>query len=110
MAEMMRSSHLAGGSALRTSMVKPMWSELKPRMRMLPPDDIADAIQNSPPAEREALLGLLDDTTKKEVTALLAYAEDDAGGLMNPRPINGHGRRSSSSTVAFNVARAWAAA
>jgi len=28
---------------------------------------------------------LLDEPTRKEVSALLAYAEDDAGGLMNPR-------------------------
>ena len=31
------------------------------------------------------LLGLLDEPTRKEVRALLAYAEDEAGGLMNPR-------------------------
>ncbi|HMI31329.1 MAG TPA: magnesium transporter, partial [Candidatus Limnocylindrales bacterium] len=30
---------------------------------------------------------LLDDATRKEVNGLLAYAEDDAGGLMNPRYI-----------------------
>src|SRR5207249_4807758 len=35
--------------------------------------------------EREGLLALLDEPTRKEVAALLAYAEDDAGGLMNPR-------------------------
>ena len=35
--------------------------------------------------QREALLALLDEPTRKEVTALLAYAEDQAGGLMNPR-------------------------
>ena len=37
--------------------------------------------------KREALLALLDEPTRREVTALLAYAEDDAGGLMNPRYI-----------------------
>src|SRR5207249_1745486 len=31
------------------------------------------------------LLALLDEATRREVAALLAYAEDDAGGLMNPR-------------------------
>ncbi len=31
------------------------------------------------------MLAVLDDTTRREVSALLAYAEDDAGGLMNPR-------------------------
>jgi magnesium transporter len=54
-------------------------------MRLLPPDDAADVIQEAPDDEREGLLSLLDEPTRKEVAALLAYAEDDAGGLMNPR-------------------------
>jgi len=53
--------------------------------RVLAPDDAADVIQEAPPEERDSLLALLDDTTRTEVTALLAYAEDAAGGLMNPR-------------------------
>lgn len=53
-------------------------------LRLLPPDDAADVIQVIPD-ERDALLSLLDEQTCKEVSALLAYAEDDAGGLMNPR-------------------------
>ena len=51
----------------------------------MPPDDAADVIQAAPTEKREALLALLDEPTRSEVTALLAYAEDDAGGLMNPR-------------------------
>lgn len=54
-------------------------------MRMLAPDDAADLLQESSPDEREELLQLLDTAHRKEVTALMAYAEDDAGGLMNPR-------------------------
>jgi magnesium transporter len=54
-------------------------------IRLLPPDDAADLVQAVPPREREGLLALLDDRTRMEVTALLAYAEDEAGGLMNPR-------------------------
>jgi magnesium transporter len=54
-------------------------------MRLLPPDDAADLIQAAGPERREALLALLDEPTRLEVMALLAYAEDDAGGLMNPR-------------------------
>jgi len=54
-------------------------------LRLLPPDDAADVIQETPEDERAALMSLLDEQTRKEVTALLAYAEDDAGGLMNPR-------------------------
>ena len=55
------------------------------RMRMLPPDDAADLIQAAPDAQRDELLGLLEDAARHEVKALLAYAEDVAGGLMNPR-------------------------
>jgi len=51
---------------------------------LLPPDDAADLIQELPPAEQAPMLELIDDQTRTEVRALLAYAEDDAGGLMNP--------------------------
>jgi magnesium transporter len=54
-------------------------------MRQLPPDDATDLIQQAPDEERPSLLALLDDYTRREVVALLAYAEDDAGGLMSPR-------------------------
>jgi magnesium transporter len=55
-------------------------------MRLLAPDDAVDVVQAAPtPADREALLAELDDTTRREVQVLQAYAEDEAGGLMNPR-------------------------
>ena len=54
-------------------------------MRVLPPDDAADVIQEAGPDLRDELLSLLDDSTRKEVIALLTYKEDEAGGLMNPR-------------------------
>lgn len=54
-------------------------------LRVLPPDDAADLIQEAPEEERDGLLNLLDHVARAEVTALLAYAEDEAGGLMNPR-------------------------
>jgi magnesium transporter len=54
-------------------------------MRLLAPDDAADVIQEAPQDEREGLLALLDDSTRREVKGLLDYAEDDAGGLMNTR-------------------------
>ncbi|HEY1586468.1 MAG TPA: magnesium transporter [Polyangia bacterium] len=54
-------------------------------LRLLPPDDAADVIQEATEDERPAMMAMLDEQTRKEVTALLAYAEDDAGGLMNPR-------------------------
>src|SRR5215468_4524240 len=52
-------------------------------MRFLAPDDAADAVQAASEAERDSLLALLDESTRHEVTALLAYAEDEAGGLMS---------------------------
>lgn len=54
-------------------------------MRLLAPDDAADVVQAADLEDRDALLALLDDTTRREVIALMAYAEDEAGGLMNPR-------------------------
>jgi magnesium transporter len=54
-------------------------------MRFLPPDDAADVVQEASTEDRHSLLALLDEPTRKEVVALLAYAEDDAGGLMSPR-------------------------
>ena len=54
-------------------------------MRLLAPDDAADLIQEAPARDRAALLAMLDDVTQREVKGLLDYAEDDAGGLMNPR-------------------------
>jgi magnesium transporter len=53
-------------------------------IRMLPLDDTADLIQHLPIEERDYYLSLLDLDTKREVIGLLAYAEDDAGGLMTP--------------------------
>jgi magnesium transporter len=54
-------------------------------MRLLAPDDAVDVVQAAPPEAREALLSELDESTRREAQALLAYEEDDAGGLMNPR-------------------------
>lgn len=60
-------------------------AEQKIWVRILDPDDAADLLQLAEPEQRESLLHLLDDNTRREVTALMAYAEDEAGGLMNPR-------------------------
>ena len=54
-------------------------------LRLLPPDDVADLVAEFTPEERGNLCSLLDDSSRREVNALLAYAEDDAGGLMSPR-------------------------
>ncbi|MBK8690800.1 MAG: magnesium transporter [Deltaproteobacteria bacterium] len=54
-------------------------------LRLLAPDDAADLVQELPEDERAAFLGQLDDVSRREVAALMAYAEDAAGGLMSPR-------------------------
>lgn len=54
-------------------------------IRLLAPDDAADLIQEADPELRSDFLGLLDTPTRREVSALLAYEEDEAGGLMSPR-------------------------
>ncbi len=54
-------------------------------MRLLAPDDAADLLQQVPASKRPALMEMLDEPTRREITALMAYAEDDAGGLMSPR-------------------------
>ncbi|MGE0761736.1 MAG: magnesium transporter [Bdellovibrionales bacterium] len=67
-------------------------SELSPLekrswIRLLAPDDVADLIQLFELEQRQDALLLLDEQTRHEVSGLLAYAEDNAGGLMNPRYI-----------------------
>jgi len=54
-------------------------------IRLLAPDDAADLIQAADEELRPGLLNLLDETKRREVSALLAYAEDEAGGLMSSR-------------------------
>lgn len=54
-------------------------------VRLLAPDDVADLIQEMGNEHREEILSLLDPQTRREVTVLLAYAEDNAGGLMSSR-------------------------
>jgi magnesium transporter len=60
-------------------------SERRSWLRLLPPDDVADLAQQATAQERPNLLDLLEEPARKEVNALLAYDEDQAGGLMNPR-------------------------
>jgi len=54
-------------------------------MRLLAPDDAADVLQEVEPELKDELMKLLDEPNRREVRALMAYAEDDAGGLMSPR-------------------------
>lgn len=56
-------------------------------IRLLALDDITDLIQRVPQESRQDVLMLLDEINRQEVMGLLAYAEDEAGGMMNPRYI-----------------------
>ncbi|MBY0413142.1 MAG: magnesium transporter [Bdellovibrionales bacterium] len=60
-------------------------AERRSWIRLLPPDDIADLIQNLDSEAHAEALRSLDYATLVEVKALMAYAEDEAGGLMNSR-------------------------
>lgn len=93
---------LAGFLGLDRSETEEFFLELSPRaqalivldapsgerrlwIRLLAPDDAADVVQEVPPEQRREVLDLLDVQTRAEVVGLLAYSEDDAGGLMSPR-------------------------
>lgn len=54
-------------------------------LRSLDPDDLVDLLQLYPDEDREKFVEFLDTQTKREVSALLAYRDDVAGGLMNTR-------------------------
>ncbi len=77
-------SQLAARDTAELLMLLPAHSR-KPWMRMLAPDDAADLLQEVDAEQRGELLALLDEANRKEVSVLLAYAEDDAGGLMSTR-------------------------
>ena len=54
-------------------------------LRVLAPDDAADVFQEAGDEHRAELMALLDEPSRREVATLMAYEEDDAGGLMSPR-------------------------
>jgi len=54
-------------------------------IRLLAPEDAADLIQETTADEREELVSLVDEPLRSEIKGLVAYAEDQAGGLMSPR-------------------------
>ncbi|NOT78697.1 MAG: magnesium transporter [Bacteriovoracaceae bacterium] len=60
-------------------------AEKRSWIRLLAPDDIADLIQNLNEDAQTEALRYLDYATLVEVKVLMAYAEDEAGGLMNSR-------------------------
>lgn len=71
----------------QAELLQELTSNLEKRswVRLLAPDDVADLIQEMGLENKDEILNLLDPQTRREVTALLAYAEDHAGGLMSSR-------------------------
>jgi magnesium transporter len=69
---------------LRTSLIRDMEShELVAAAEGLDPDDLADLLPEMPEDVIQQLLQNLDDQRRERLEAVLPYAEDTAGGLMN---------------------------
>ena len=60
------------------------YGERKFWLRLLAPEEALDVIQEGGEQEREGILSLLDDKTRREVRGLMNYAEQQARGLINP--------------------------
>jgi NitT/TauT family transport system ATP-binding protein len=58
--------------------------ERKSWLRLLAPEEAADAIQGAPLGDREDLLTLLDDKSRRETKGLLDYADEQASKALNP--------------------------
>ncbi len=56
-------------------------------LEAMQPDDAADLLSELSPEAAEQLLDLMDPDEADDVRALLAYADDTAGGLMTPEPV-----------------------
>ena len=60
-------------------------AEQKLWLRLLTPSDAADVIQRAAEADRDGLLSLLDEKSRREAKGLLDYAAEQAGKTINPR-------------------------
>ena len=54
-------------------------------MRLLPSDAAAEVVEDSPEGDREALLALLDDKTRREVNGLMHYSREYTKGAVHER-------------------------
>lgn len=54
---------------------------------VMEPDDAADLVSELPAGRAQQLLALMDPEESRDVRRLLAYGEDEAGGLMTTEPI-----------------------
>lgn len=74
-------------------------------LRMLPPDDLASLARHLGAKERASALAAVDERTRAEVAGLLAYAEDAAGGRMNPRFVRLRPRMTLQEATAYTLKR-----
>ncbi len=58
------------------------WPKAALLVAAMEPDEAVDALRDLEPDERDELLEAMDDDTATELTGLLKYAEESAGGLM----------------------------
>ncbi len=76
--------HLSANDKAQLTLALP-FGERKLWLRLIGADEAADVFNEAPEQEREGLLSVLDDKTRREVKGILDYAEEQAEGLMNPR-------------------------
>lgn len=72
-------------------------------LRLLAPDDAADLVRQLEGPARAEALSRLDERTRAEVAGLLAYAEDVAGGRMNPRFVRLRPEMSAQEAIAYTL-------
>ena len=60
-------------------------AEATHRLALMPPDDIVDVLQSLIPEDKFRLKALFTEESRADVIGLLAYAEDQAGGLTTPQ-------------------------
>jgi NitT/TauT family transport system ATP-binding protein len=76
--------HLSARDKVQLILALP-YGERRFWMRLLGSDEALEVIQEAPAGEREGLVSLLDDKTRREVKGLLHYTKEQAENLINPR-------------------------
>jgi NitT/TauT family transport system ATP-binding protein len=76
-------------------------AERKTWLRLLSAEQAMEILQQSPAAERDGLLTLLDDKTRREVKGFMDYAEELASGHANPRYVRLRAEMSVDEAISF---------